>query len=168
MSARIRNVLPLLTLLLLLPGLLHAQQRGGGGGMGGMGMGGGQMLESLTTSPAGHALEHRAELGLTEEQATRLEAMNKAWEEEHEEILTPMRARIEALQAAMQQGGGQGMRQGGGGGATGGDMQAMRASMEGLQAARQSQMEAMGSVLTVEQMRELRQMLQPRRPGGMG
>jgi len=149
------------------------------GGQGGQG--GAQMIQMLLTSPAGLALEHRADLGLTDQQAPRLQALHDTFEKENEAHLELLRPRAEALGAmegqGMQRGQGQGMqgqgRQGQGmqrgqGGAMGGEMAEMQGAMQALREARQVQMEALGDILSANQLRQLREMMMPRTPGGPG
>lgn len=170
-----RPALLALLVLLLVPLSVQAQggQRGGmGAGAGGM-MGAG-MLEQLLLSPAGLALEHRAELELSAEQVTRLQAMNTAFEEEHEAHLTLLRERAEQLAAMREQGRqggmqqGQGMRQGGAMQGQGGALAEMQPAMQALREARQGQLQAMGDFLTANQLRQLREKMGPMGPGGPG
>jgi hypothetical protein len=170
MSDRIPRAAVLAALALLVPLGLHAQ--GGGGGMGGQG--GGQMMEQLLTSPAAFALEHRAALEITAEQAPRLEAMAEAYDEKNAEHLALLRDRAEQM-ARMRAEGGQGAGQRGQGagrqgqrGQMQGAMAEMQGAMQALRSARQAQLDAMGDVLTANQLRELRQRMAPRVPGADG
>ncbi len=194
MSRFIARFATLSALLFLVPVTLQAQGQDRQGGMMG-GQGGAQMLQMLLTSPAGFALENRADLELTDEQAPRLQALHDAYEEKNEAHLEILRARAVAMGGMQGQGqrmggqgmqgqgqrqGGQGMqgqRQGGqgmqgqrgqGGGAMGGDMAEMQGAMQAVREARQAQMEALGDILSANQLRQLREMMMPRNPGGPG
>ncbi len=165
--------------LILLPAALHAQ--GARGGMTGQ-PGGAQMLSQLLESPAAIALEHRAELEITAEQATRLQALATSYEEDNETHLEFIRSRAEALEAARDQMQGQrGQMQGQRGQMQGqrGQMQGQRGQMQGamaelqepmqaLRTARQRQLDTMGDILTANQLRELRQIMAPTGPRGPG
>jgi hypothetical protein len=187
MSRKTTRFATLAALLLLVPAALHAQgQRGGMAG----GPGGAQMIEMLLTSPAGFALEKRADLEITPDQAPRLQALHDAFEDTNKAHLELLRTRVQAMGQAGQgmqgqgmqgqrgqgqrgQGmGGQGMQgqrgQGGQAGQAGGGMAPMQEAMQALRTARQAQIESLADVLTANQLRELRQLMAPRGPGGPG
>jgi len=198
MSRFIARFAALSALLLLVPVTLQAQGQGQGGMMGGQG--GAHMLQMLLTSPAGFALENRADLELTEEQAPRLQALHDAYEEKNEAHLEILRARAEAMGAMQGEGQRQGMQgqgerqgmqgqgrqgmqgqgrqgmqgqgrqgqRGQGAGAMGGDMAEMQGAMQAVREARQAQLEAVGDILSANQLRQLREMMMPRNPGEPG
>ncbi|TVP49741.1 MAG: hypothetical protein EA350_01600 [Gemmatimonadales bacterium] len=173
MSRKMTQFATLAALLLLVPAALHAQgQRGGMGG----GPGGAQMIEMLLTSPAGFALEKRADLDITAEQAPRLQTLHDAFEETNKAHLELLRTRVQAMGQGAQgmqgqrgQGmGGQGMQGQRAQGGQAGGMAPLQDAMQALRTAREAQIESLGDVLTANQLRELRQLMAPRAPGGRG
>jgi hypothetical protein len=143
------------TLLVALPGLAEAQ---GGQGMRGQGMGGqggGQALQNMLLSPAQVAINNKADLVLTEEQETRLNALNRAFEEANKAHLDQVRGAMQAMQGG-----------GGGGGGGMGALQAVQPAMQALQAARTEQITMIETFLSDGQKEKFRPLVQPRRPGG--
>ncbi|CAN5712920.1 hypothetical protein BH23GEM11_BH23GEM11_13150 [soil metagenome] len=173
MSSKTTQFATLAALLLLVPAALHAQgQRGGMAG----GQGGGQMIEMLLTSPAGFALENRADLEITAEQSPRLQELHATFEETNKEHLELMRERVQSMGQGgqgMQGQRGQGMQGQRGQGmqgqrGQGGAMAPMQEAMQALRTARAAQFASLADVLTANQMRDLRQMMAPRAPGNTG
>lgn len=141
------------------------------------------MIQNLQQSPAGLALENRAELELRPEQIEALEELNRSWLEANKPHLDVVKQLAEQAQTqaqggrmgsgggggAMPQQGRPGMRgqgQGGGGQEGPARMAGAQEAVQALMQSRQYQLTTLGDILSANQLRELRQRIGPAGPGG--